>query len=189
MTAAMDNFESALCLINRMSDADEQISLKVKSKICLNIGLIRSHFDNPMEAIIMLQQAVEFKKAEIESDASSSDAEFEELRDQYVLLAHQQLKLLQYSSSVKSLEAALQLQTQQHGEFDYKTSQILTQIAHCHLKNEQYSESISKLERSVVILARIETLSHETKTAKQVKNLYYGIEPARISEKLDQLYL
>lgn len=55
MTAAMDNFESALCLINRMSDADAQISLKVKSKICLNIGLIRSHFDSPMEAIIMLQ--------------------------------------------------------------------------------------------------------------------------------------
>ena len=122
----MDNFESALCLINRMSDADEQISLKVKSKICLNIGLIRSHFGSSMEAIIMLQQAVEFKKGEIEGEANGSEAEFEELRDQYVLLAHQQQKLFQFSSSVKSLEAALELQIQQHGEYDYKTSQILT---------------------------------------------------------------
>lgn len=54
MTAALDNFESALCLINRMGDADAQISQKTKSKICLNIGLIRSHFETPMEAVIML---------------------------------------------------------------------------------------------------------------------------------------
>ena len=184
-TAAMDNFESALCLINRMGDADEQISLRVKSKICLSIGLIRSQFESPMEAIIMLQQAIEFKKAELDADVNASGADFLELRDQYVLLAHQQQKLQQYSSSVKSLEAALELQMQQNGEFEYKTSQILTQIAHCLLKNEQYSESIGKLERSVVVLARIETLSHEPKAAKRVQNASFGIDPARISEKLD----
>lgn len=191
MTAAMDNFESALCLINRMNDQEQQISLKVKSKICLNIALIRSNFDSPMEAVIMLQQAIEFKKQEIaeETREAQREASQVELRDQYVLLAHQQQRLLQFSGAVKSLEAALVLQTGLRGEYDYKTSQILTQIAHSYLKNDQFSESISKLERSVVILARIETMILDQKTSKRNKNVNFGIESSKISEKLDQLYL
>jgi len=88
--SALDNFESSLCLINRMSEADAQISFKVKGKICLNIGLIRAQFDSPQEAIVMLQQAIEYKKVEIDQESYNIDANFDELRDQYVLLAHQQ---------------------------------------------------------------------------------------------------
>ena len=64
-----------------------------------------------MEAVIMLQQAIEFKKQEIaeETREAQREASQVELRDQYVLLAHQQQKLLQFSGAVKSLEAALVL--------------------------------------------------------------------------------
>lgn len=51
LSSALDNFESSLCLINRIEP--EGIPSNMVGKICLNIALIRAELGFHEEAVIM----------------------------------------------------------------------------------------------------------------------------------------
>ena len=80
--------------------------------------MIRSQLGHHNEAVVMHLKAIDYKRLEQDSD--------DELRDQYILLAASQQSAGLKLDACKSVEEALNLQIQNHGEFCYKTSQIMT---------------------------------------------------------------
>ena len=62
MKTALDNFESSLCLINRMVESD--LPDGVVSKICLNIALIQTELENHSQAVVMNQKSIFYTKKE-----------------------------------------------------------------------------------------------------------------------------
>ena len=64
---ALDNFESSLCLINRMDDksTDQLINNVLVGKICLNIALIRSQLGNHHESVIMHLKSLDHKREQV----------------------------------------------------------------------------------------------------------------------------
>ena len=98
-------------------------------------------------------KAIDYKRLEQDSD--------DELRDQYILLAASQQSAGDSLDACKSVEEALKLQIQNHGENNYKTSQIMTQEGYAYLKCEQFAKAIKQFEHASMILARIESKQPE----------------------------
>ena len=98
-------------------------------------------------------KAIDYKRLEQDSD--------DELRDQYILLAASQQSAGDSLDACKSVEEALKLQIQNHGEYNYKTSQIMTQVGYAYLKCEQFAKAIKQFEHASMILARIESKQPE----------------------------
>ena len=105
LNLALDNFESALCLLDRLQPdtigtsasqmlsasptSDQDLtSLETRCNLCMNIALIRAHFSDNDEAVIMMEKACEIKKEQANEDPNQ--AKYDQLRDMLILLAHQQ---------------------------------------------------------------------------------------------------
>ena len=101
---ALDNFESALCVIERLNqegwdavhnhrsfdtgqygDFDSE---NLRGQVCMNIALIRAHLGHTEQAIVMMEKSCEISRNIVASDPAP--AELEHLRDLLILLAHQQ---------------------------------------------------------------------------------------------------
>ena len=165
LAKALDNFESSLCLINRM--ADQTMPVGVTSKVCLNIAMIQTAVGNDEEAIIMNQKSMEYM---MEEDPKNTEG----LKEQYVVLALSQQKNGQVADACASLEQALELQKAESGEFTAETAQYMTLLGHAYLKDEQFSKCISVIEHAAMILATLES-------RKQANS------DGHLSNKLDEL--
>lgn len=102
LTEALDNFESALCLIERLNTEgwDEVInhrsfetgqygkfdSENLRGQICMNIALIRAHLSHTEQAIVMLEKSCEISRTIVRD--KPAPAELEHLRDLLILLAN-----------------------------------------------------------------------------------------------------
>lgn len=188
----MDNFESALCLIERLNTEgwDEVInhrsfetgqygrfdSENLRGQICMNIALIRAHLGHTEQAIVMLEKSCEISRTIVRDDPAP--AELEHLRDLLILLAHQQQIFNDEVSQCSSLEQALMIHTQLHGENNEKCANILTELGNAFNRIGEYERATSHYEHTTLLYERL-LQNNRTQPAKH----------RELSKKLDMIYI
>ena len=97
----------------------------------------------------MLEKAVEVSQHSSAKDPSQK--KLTHLRDLLILLSHQQQLSNQRFASCETLEQALLLQMQTHGEKQLKTGAILSELGAAYLKAEGYARAIQNFEHAALI--------------------------------------
>jgi hypothetical protein len=147
----------------------------VAAKICLNVALIRSELGDHIESVFMHELSLKYK---LEKIPKLSD----EIRDQYILLGFAQQRAELFEEACFSLDQAYKIQLATNGEQDYKTVQLLSQLADAHLrelKNEPNLEEAARyFEQAATVLTKL-IKDSEKKKGKVEK----------MDQKLDKIYL